>query len=301
MKRFLYYLTLILIVFLVYNYREPLVKYFIGLFNTKEEVNFDYKNSYYIKYKYNFFNEMKEFKLDNQKDLLDIYYTITNNGYDNFTFFCPDEYKSCINDVKNLVFDQKKLSTINGFVHPFNSFQNIRTEYNSLGEINIDIIKTYTNDDIRMIDEKMQQIIATEVKDEKNPRKIIKIIHDYIINHTKYDKERADNNIIKYRSNTAYGVLFEGYGICGGYTDTMALFLNYYDIPNFEISSENHIWNAVYLDGKWLHLDLTWDDPIVSSGDEILSDIYFLITTDQLKKINDSQHNFDKEIYKEIA
>ena len=42
----------------------------------------------------------------------------------------------------------KKLSTINGFVHPYNSFQNIRTEYNSLGEINIDIIKTYTEEDI---------------------------------------------------------------------------------------------------------------------------------------------------------
>ena len=301
MKKFLYYSTLTLIIFLVYNYREPIVKYFIDLFNNKKEVNFDYRNTYFLKYNYKYFDELKDFKLENEEDILNIYYTITNNGYDNFTFYCPDKYASCIDDVKSLVFDQKKLSTINGFVHPFNSFQNIRTEYNSLGEINIDIVKTYTPDDIRMINEKMQQIITNEVKDEKNPRKIIKIIHDYIILHTKYDKERADNNIIRYRSNTAYGVLFEGYGICGGYTDAMALFLNYYDIPNFEISSENHIWNAVYLDGKWLHLDLTWDDPIMSSGQEILTDNYFLITTEQLKKLNDSQHNFDLEIYKEFA
>ena len=301
MKKFLYYLTLILIIVLVYNYREPLVRYFIEVFNSKEDVNFDYKNTYFIKYKFNYFNELKEYKIENQKDILDLYYTITNNGYDTFKFYCPSEYKHCIEDVKNLVFDQKKLSTINGFVHPYNSFQNIRTEYNSLGEINIDIIKTYTEEDIRMINEKMQEIITKEVKDEKNPRKIIKIIHDYIINHTKYDKDRADKNIIRYRSNTAYGVLFEGYGICGGYTDAMALFLNYYDIPNFEISSENHIWNAVYLDGKWLHLDLTWDDPIVSTGEEILSDVYFLITAEQLRKINDVQHNYNKEVYKEIA
>ena len=301
MKKFLYYLTLILIIVLVYNYREPLVRYFIEVFNSKEDVNFDYKNTYFIKYKFNYFNELKEYKIENQKDILDLYYTITNNGYDTFKFYCPSKYKHCIEDVKNLVFDQKKLSTINGFVHPYNSFQNIRTEYNSLGEINIDVIKTYTEEDIRMINEKMQEIITKEVKDEKNPRKIIKIIHDYIINHTKYDKDRADKNIIRYRSNTAYGVLFEGYGICGGYTDAMALFLNYYDIPNFEISSENHIWNAVYLDGKWLHLDLTWDDPIVSTGEEILSNVYFLITTEQLRKINDVQHNYNKEVYKEIA
>lgn len=301
MKKFLYYLTLILIVALVYSYREPIVKYFIQLLNPKENINFDYKNSYYMKYKYLYLDEMNEFKLENPDDLLNIYYTVTNNGYDTFKFYCPDEYESCLNDVRNLVFDQQKLSTINGFVHPFNSFQNIRTEYNTLGEVNIDIIKTYTPDDVRMINSKMQEIIQNEVKDEKDTRKIIKIIHDYIIKNTRYDKERADNNVIKYRSNTAYGVLFEGYGICGGYTDAMALFLNYYDIPNFEISSENHIWNAVYINGKWLHLDLTWDDPIVSSGEEIISDTYFLITTEQLKNLNDIQHNFDKEIYKEIA
>ena len=81
----------------------------------------------------------------------------------------------------------------------------------------------------------------------------------------------------------------------------MAIFLNYFDIPNFEISSENHIWNAVYLDGKWLHLDLTWDDPIISTGEEIVSDSYFLITSEELRKINDVQHNYDTEVYKEIA
>ena len=35
--------------------------------------------------------------------------------------------------------------------------------------------------------------------------------------------------------------------------------------------------------------------------EEIISDTYFLITTEQLKNLNDIQHNFDKEIYKEIA
>ena len=147
----------------------------------------------------------------------------------------------------------------------------------------------------------MQEIIANEVKDEKDPKKIIRILHDYIIKNTKYDTNRADYNVIKYRSNTAYGVLFEGYGICGGYTDTMALFLDYYDIPNFEIASENHIWNAVYLDGQWLHLDLTWDDPLVSTGEDIISDTYFLITTEKLKEINDIQHNYSAEIYQEVA
>lgn len=301
MKKVIYYSVLIGIVVFVYFFREDIVKYVFNMMYPKEEVSFDYRNDYYLKYKYKFFDELKEFKLENKTDLFNVYYTVTNNGYDDFTFYCPEEYENCIEDIKTLVYDQKQLSIINGFVHPFNSFQNIRTEFNSLGEVNLKIIKTYSAEDIRIITEKMQNIIQNEVKDEKDPRKIIKIIHDYIINNTKYDKDRADNNVIRYRSNTAYGVLFEGYGICGGYTDAMALFLDYYDIPNFEIASENHIWNAVYIDGQWLHLDLTWDDPIISTGEEVLSDTYFLITTEKLKEINDIQHNYSAEIYKEVA
>lgn len=301
MKKFLAYCFLIGLVVFVYFFRDDLVKFAFELINPKKEVSFVEKNEYYLKYKYLYFDQLKEFKLESKKDIFNLYYSVTNNGYDNFTFYCPKEYVNCLNDLNELVFDQKQLSVINGFVHPFNSFQNIRTEYNSLGEVDIKLVKTYSEEDIKIIKEKMNEIIKNEVKEEKDQRKIIKIIHDYIISHTKYDKERADSNIIKHRSNTAYGVLFEGYGICGGYTDTMALFLDYYDIPNFEISSENHIWNAVYLEGKWYHLDLTWDDPIVSTGEEIISDNYFLITTEQLDEKKDVQHSFNREIYKEIA
>ena len=64
--------------------------------------------------------------------------------------------------------------------------------------------------------ELVDEIIADTVKDEQDTRTIIKLIHDNIISNARYDKERADNNVIKYSSNTAYGVLFEGYGICSG-------------------------------------------------------------------------------------
>ena len=300
MKKFFFFLILITIGVLAIIFRKEINIYITNWLNPKVEVNFDYKNTYYLKYNYKYFDKITDVKIENKQDLFNMYYNATNNGYDTFTFYCPDEYENCLKDLNELVFDQKKLSLINEYVHPFNSFQNIRTEYNMLGEVSLEIIKTYSQEDIEAINAQMQEIIRNEIKDEKDPRKIIKIVHDYIINNTKYDKERADNNIIKHRSNTAYGVLFEGYGICGGYTDAMALFLNYYDIPNFKIASENHIWNAVYLDGQWLHLDLTWDDPIISSGEEVLSYTYFLITTDELRKINDIQHNYDPNIFKEV-
>ena len=51
----------------------------------------------------------------------------------------------------------------------------------------------------------------------------------------------------------------------------------------------------VYLNGKWLHLDLTWDDV----DNQKYKDNYFLITTDELFNLDKKEHNFDKSFYLE--
>ena len=91
--------------------------------------------------------------------------------------------------------------------------------------------------------------------------------------------------------------MIQGKGICSGYSDAMAIFLNKLNIINYKISNDEHIWNLVYVDGKWYHLDLTWDDPI--SDTNISRDNYFLITTSNLEYLNDGTHNFNKNIYTE--
>ena len=80
----------------------------------------------------------------------------------------------------------------------------------------------------------------------------------------------------------------------------MELFLEKMKIKSYKVSSEQHVWNAVELDGKWYHLDLTWDDPITNTGEEILSHTYFMITTQKLKEVATSQHNFDENVYSEL-
>ena len=80
----------------------------------------------------------------------------------------------------------------------------------------------------------------------------------------------------------------------------MALFLDKMGIQNIKVASSNHIWNAVYIDGKWKHLDLTWDDPVVINGDSTLTYNYFLISTAELKEKNDEQHKFNEEIFSEL-
>ena len=67
------------------------------------------------------------------------------------------------------------------------------------------------------------------------------------------------------------------------------------------ISTINHIWNAVNINNEWLHLDLTWDDPVTDTNENVLLDDFFLISNNKLVGKNTKQHNYDINIYKEIA
>ena len=107
----------------------------------------------------------------------------------------------------------------------------------------------------------------------------IKLAHDYIINTTDYYE--GDFN---YRAHSAYGALIEHSAVCQGYTYAMEIFLNKFGIENKKIGMNNHIWNYVKVDGKWLHLDVTWDDPISLNGDKLLWYDYFLVDDATLLK-----------------
>ena len=62
----------------------------------------------------------------------------------------------------------------------------------------------------------------------------------------------------------------------------------------YKISNDTHIWNLVYLNGVWSHLDATWDDPISKFNEN--RDTYFLINYDELVNLDDNTHSFDKTI-----
>ena len=245
-------------------------------------------NKYYREYDFKFVQNTNDFSPNNYQDLLNIYYTVINSGKDLFTFYCDSEYTNCIDDVSSIANDKGLLSDINNFVHPYNAYSNIETEYDSLGKITIKLSRNYTEKEIEKINNRVDELYK-ELVTSDNARDNIKNVHDYIINNSKYDSNRSDNNIVEYRSDIAYGPLFDGYAICGGYTDLMQLFLEKMNLKNYRVSSNSHIWNAVEIDGKWYHIDLTWDDPVVSDGKDYLYEDYFLITTHDL--LEKEKHN----------
>lgn len=232
--------------------------------------------------------------------LLNIYYTAINSGWDKLTFYCDESYKKCIKDVKTISQDNLLLSHLNSFVHPYNSYSNIYTTYYEDGKVSIEITRTYDEYMINKIDKKIEEIVEKQISSDNTIEENIRNIHDYIINNTKYDVLKTKNIYdTTYKSNTTYGVLFENYAICSGYADTMALFLEKMNIPNIKIATNKHVWNLVYIDDNWYHLDLTWDDSVTKDNEQMLSHTFFLITSDQLRDIGTEDHHYNIDIYAE--
>ncbi len=259
------------------------------------------KNSYYIKGENYYFKEVNDFNPKNKSDLINIYYTGINSGWDSFIFYCG--YEKCLDDVTELSENQELLSHINSFVHPFNSFQSLTTySYPLLNKkVEINVNKIYSPEEIEKINTEIdrisQELNINSITDKETQ---IKAIHDYIINNTDYDYNKITNlNDQTYQSNKATGLLFEHYAVCSGYSDTMALFLNKLEIPNIKVTSESHVWNLVFINNKWLHLDLTWDDPYKENGTDQLNYFFFLKNYNELIKWDTKEHIFDQKIYKE--
>lgn len=235
-------------------------------------------------------------------DFNNIFYTVLNSGMDEVIIYCSNDYENCISDFNSYTRNSDEIEAINNYVDPFNSFKNIAVSTDSFNRIQINIKKSYTDEEIKLINSTIDKYIKENINDSMSDREKIKAFHDYIINNTKYDNDYhvdTDKNDYPASPYNAYGVLFENKAICGGYSDVMAIYLDKVGIKNYRIASNEHIWNYVYIDNNWYHLDLTWDDPVTNTGEDILIYDFFLIDSEQLENKKTSQHQYNKKLYLE--
>jgi transglutaminase/protease-like cytokinesis protein 3 len=107
----------------------------------------------------------------------------------------------------------------------------------------------------------------------------VKFFHDYIILNCSYDDSL--NNY-----SNAYGALVEGKAVCEGYARAFKYLCDRVGIPcELVIGSTDvdHMWNVVEIEGKWYHIDLTWDDPRNKDGDYI-GYTYFNLSQEEILK-----------------
>jgi len=300
MKRIISYLIMILVIALVFIYREDITNYVTNNIIKQENIEDLKYNDYAKKKDYKFVAISNDLKIHNNDEIKNIFYTILDSGIDEYNIYCDTKYKTCTKDVEEFFNDKDTLSEINNFVHPYNSFKNIKISVTNYGKITLNITHIYNNDEINIVNEEIDKFIKENINDNMNNNDKIKVFHDYIVNNTKFDTEiENSSDRLNSTSYTAYGLLINHKAICGGYTDTMAIYLDKLNIPNIRVSTTEHVWNLVNINNSWLNLDVTWDDPVTSNGTDMLMYDYYLIDTNTLLSKDTTQHNFNKDIYLE--
>lgn len=133
------------------------------------------------------------------------------------------------------------------------------------------------------VQKKVDQLLKTIIKPSmKTEFEKVKAINDYIVSNTTYGTKT------KASPHSAYALLMEGQAVCQGYALTAYKML---EQAGFDVkyvvgtvnNNEAHAWNLVKIDGKWYHLDTTWNDPLPNRFGASSYD-YFLVTDALLKK-----------------
>ena len=86
-------------------------------------------------------------------------------------------------------------------------------------------------------------------------RERVKAFNDYIRTLLAYQKGKTAGVTQTFAPHTG-----ELKAACGSYARAMKFLCAAADIPCFTVSSKTHTWNLVYVDGQWLHVDVSAND-----------------------------------------
>ena len=103
----------------------------------------------------------------------------------------------------------------------------------------------------------IQPVIA-EVNRLDSDREKVTYLNDYLCSLMAYDRDAIAVETMIFSPHSE-----EVKGACGAYALAFNFLCGEADIPCFTISTTtnvNHIWNLVYVDGQWLHVDVSTND-----------------------------------------
>ncbi|MFJ7951912.1 transglutaminase domain-containing protein [Lysinibacillus sp. NPDC096418] len=153
---------------------------------------------------------------------------------------------------------------------------------NSAGNIKFKIKYLTNKEQEEKVQKKVDQVIASIITPSMTTFQKVKAVNDYIVSNATYGEKTKSS------PHSAYALLMEGQAVCQGYALLTYKMLNQIGVETkyvvgFIDGDVPHAWNLVKVDGKWYHLDTTWNDPLPNRPGTSSYD-YFLVTDEQLKK-----------------
>lgn len=134
---------------------------------------------------------------------------------------------------------------------------------------NTDSIHVYDLDSVAPIKEKALEIVK-EAGAKTDYEKAL-AVHIWLSNNIAYDYDNYFGNEYAEPVHDAYECLVQRKGVCGNFADLFEAMMTVLGIPCAQVvgysgcyksdaeTIEDHAWNAVYIDGRWILCDATWD------------------------------------------
>jgi len=170
------------------------------------------------------------------------------------------------------------------------------TEYQYTYNEETEVVSTFRPDtdimesaDLALYEQTVAQILDACVKPGMEDWQIALALHDHLIANAEYDE-----TLLK---TSSYDLLVEGTAVCSGYASAYQDLLLRVGIECRYVVSEkmDHAWNLVKIDGKWYHVDLTWDDP-TPDGAGYVSHRYFLRTDNEMVAGEKPHYDWNSDI-----
>lgn len=131
---------------------------------------------------------------------------------------------------------------------------------------------------------KFSKSVMSGIKKNWSDEEKILYVHDRLAAHITY----YDGNDKEYGRNI-YDAFVDGSSVCVGYSLGFQYFMDKLDIPCICVTSDDHIWNMVSVDGQWYHVDITWDDSAEVTKNTVFHNM--VLQSDEGMKDPDIKHD----------
>ena len=135
------------------------------------------------------------------------------------------------------------------------------------------------------IDEATEEIMMCLDENMTDFEKVM-TVHDYMVLNYEYDYTY---------SNYSITIMTNKKGVCMSYALAFKHVMNELGIECLYVASGeedmDHAWNLVKIDGKWYHIDLTWDDPGVSYAQ--VRHNYALLSDNEIQSMENPHYGYD--------
>lgn len=148
---------------------------------------------------------------------------------------------------------------VNGEIHPIYDDTAVVEAYKSGDDSKL------TDDKDKYILKELKKAVGEIIKDGMSEYDKEKAVYDYVFSQTHFNDDSLvaiSDDSEDDESYNPYGFFHDHSTICVGNATTIKLFFDVLGIDSKIIhSTENgeHAWNVVKIDGKWYHLDVTFD------------------------------------------